>query len=326
VSPRLVSASLLIAGGAWLSPAHFTARAAQQPAPNPQKKGATYYSLEAQTGRLTTKFTDGHVVVAQRLATGEVEVAHQDQAGNEIARLRGGRTLDEGTALAHTGEIVELTTEWAEGLTAIARKRTYPKTDLKGNTAKGPAPSRFVQGPAWVAELTLNGTPAGWGVWFIADRVFAYRLTTFNASAYIAPEHFKQQYGELAFTPDATWVNLQTIALHHFKAALLAQQRPIARVESYGQAPRRIVEAIGQFFVPTVHANDVGCDRLHWLDGTVFRLCCDMHDRCYSQNGCNSTSWWRWWSSWTCDQCNEGAITCFEVVLFGCDLQRLSCG
>jgi len=33
---------------------------------NPGEKGATYYGLEAQTTRLTTKFRDGHVAVTER--------------------------------------------------------------------------------------------------------------------------------------------------------------------------------------------------------------------------------------------------------------------
>ena len=52
-------------------------------------------------------------------------------------------------------------------------------------------------------------------------------------------------------------------------------------------------------------------DDLHWLDGTVLRFCCDVHDLCYEKYGCTSSSWWRVWSSWTCNSCNAGAIWCF---------------
>ena len=41
-----------------------------------------------------------------------------------------------------------------------------------------------------------------------------------------------------------------------------------------------------QFVAPTLSANEPGCDGLHWLDGTVFRYCCDVHDLCYAKVGC----------------------------------------
>jgi len=63
--------------------------------------------------------------------------------------------------------------------------------------------------------------------------------------------------------------------------------------------------------VAPVQANEPGCDGLHWLDGTVLRFCCDVHDRCYEKYGCSSRSWWQFWSSWTCDLCNAGAVFCF---------------
>ena len=40
---------------------------------------------------------------------------------------------------------------------------------------------------------------------------------------WIGPEHLKQQYGGWPFKPDVAWLNLQTIATHHFKT-LIAKQ------------------------------------------------------------------------------------------------------
>ncbi len=58
--------------------------------------------------------------------------------------------------------------------------------------------------------------------------------------------------------------------------------------------------------------NEEGCDRLHWLDGTVFRMCCDIHDRCYEKNGCSEKSWfWPFAGSWSCQRCNVQAVYCF---------------
>jgi hypothetical protein len=55
---------------------------------NPGEKGATYYALEAQTTRLTTRFKDGHVAVAERGLVGDVTTTLSDAAGNERGRLR----------------------------------------------------------------------------------------------------------------------------------------------------------------------------------------------------------------------------------------------
>ena len=53
---------------------------------NPGEKGATYYALEAQTSRLTTRFRDGHVAVAERSLTGEVRTALHDRNGDSDHR------------------------------------------------------------------------------------------------------------------------------------------------------------------------------------------------------------------------------------------------
>ena len=53
---------------------------------DPGKKGDTYYWLESQTTRLTTRFADA-TVVAERGAGGEVRAKVQDVDGNETANF-----------------------------------------------------------------------------------------------------------------------------------------------------------------------------------------------------------------------------------------------
>ena len=57
---------------------------------NPGEKGATYYALEAQTTRFTTRFHDGTKAVAERRADGGIETKLEDIAGNEINRFKAG--------------------------------------------------------------------------------------------------------------------------------------------------------------------------------------------------------------------------------------------
>jgi hypothetical protein len=195
-------------------------------------------------------------------------------------------------------EVDAVETVWANGLVATLTRQTYSRRQI--------APGRFVEGPVMVSELTRYGAPAGTGVWFEKDQVFAYSLPGLMPGVVvIGPEHLKANYGGWPFTPDTTWLNLQIIAAHHFKT-LLAAQGTVARACEPTRPSR-----LAQFLMPTVSANEAGCDDFHWLDGSVVRDCCDDHDRCYAKSGCNSSSWWLWWKSWTCDSCNIAVIGCF---------------
>lgn len=321
---------------------------------NPGEKGATYYALEAQTSRLTTKFRDGHTAVADRGLVGQVKTTLRDEAGNDRAQLRlnridGGHdmvnyepsegapfqalsdpnsvkpTLDWATrqvyGLAKDGsdnlvwdggtmrrkgakqrdvdsEVTSLETVWANGLVARLTRQNYSRRQI--------TPGRFVEGSAMVTELTQHGAAVGTGVWFEKDQVFAYSLPGLMPGLVaIGPEHLKANYGGWPFTPDTTWLNLQIIAAHHFKT-LLAKHGTVAKA-CEPPAPSRLAE----FFMPTLNANEAGCDDFHWLDGSMVRDCCDDHDRCYAKSGCDSSSWWLWWRSWTCDRCNVAVVGCF---------------
>src|SRR5476651_177091 len=227
-----------VAGAAPGNVAVQTIPAGQRQAGHPAEKGATYYALEAQTTRLTTRFRDGHVAVTERGLIGDVRTTVRDQAGNERGRLRLNRiddshdtlnyepsdgtplqvlsdpnavkpTLDwasrQAYGLAKDGtanlvwdngtmrpraaarrdlesEVSDVETVWANGLVAKVTRQTYSRREL--------SPGRAVEGPALVSELTLNGVPAGVGVWFVQDQVYAYHLPGLtNGLVFIAPEH-----------------------------------------------------------------------------------------------------------------------------------------
>jgi hypothetical protein len=54
---------------------------------NPGEKGATYYALEGQTTRFTTRFLDGTKAVAERSSDGNIQAKLEDVSGNEINRF-----------------------------------------------------------------------------------------------------------------------------------------------------------------------------------------------------------------------------------------------
>ncbi|MGH9144714.1 MAG: hypothetical protein ACRD2I_26535, partial [Vicinamibacterales bacterium] len=195
-------------------------------------------------------------------------------------------------------DVDSVETVWANGLVARLSRQVYSRRQI--------APGRFVEGPVMVSELTLYGSPVGTGVWFEKNQVFAYSLPGLMAGlVVIGPEELKANYGGWPFAPDTTWLNLQIIAAHHFKT-LLAKQGSVARACEPAQPSR-----LAQFLMPTLYANEAGCDDFHWLDGSMIRDCCDDHDRCYSKGGCDSSTWWQWWKSWSCDRCNLAVVGCF---------------
>jgi hypothetical protein len=328
--------------------------AGQKQVGSPGEKGATYYALEAQTTRLTTRFRDGHEAVSERGLIGDVHTTLRDRAGNERAKLRLNRidnghdmvhyepaaaapfqalsdpnlvkpTLDWATRQAYSLEkdgsdhlvweagsmrrkgssprnveddVEGVETVWANGLVARLRRDIYSRRQI--------TPGRFVEGPVMVSELALHDAPVGTAVWFEKNQVFAYSLPgLMTGMVVIGPEDLKADYGGWPFTPDTTWLNLQLIATHHFKTQLAKQGFVAKGCEP--STPGRLA----QFLMPTVYANEAGCDDFHWLDGSVVRPCCDDHDRCYAKSGCTSNSWWQWWKSWTCDFCNMAVVGCF---------------
>ncbi len=195
-------------------------------------------------------------------------------------------------------DVSDVETVWANGLVARLSRQTYSRREI--------APGRAVQGPVMVTELTLHGVPVGTGAWFEQDQVFAYTLPgLMTGLVVIGPENLKADYGGWPFAPDTTWLNLQIIAAHHFKTQRATPGAAARACES--PQPGRLA----QFFMPTLAANEPGCDDFHWLDGSVVRECCDDHDRCYSKSGCDSSTWWQWWKSWTCDVCNIAVVGCF---------------
>lgn len=326
----------------------------QPAALRPGQKGATYFWLESQTKRLTTRFA-GLTATAERDAYGKLNATLRDSAGNELGHFQvqrpdgihdllryvdaSGAVLQAGGdptvrptldwtnrqiyhlwkdnvdpastifewrdgVMRRTGagprdaerDILELDTEWASGLSA----KTVRKVATHLEAVKG----RFVDGEALATSLADgNGSEIGVSYWYARARLYVWSIPALQTGGFIGPEHLQADFGGWPFTPDMAWMNLQALGFHHFKT-LINQQRFVARV----QPPRR---GVLQFFAPTVLANEDGCDDLHWLDNSVFRYCCDEHDRCYEKAGCNSSSWWRVWSGWLCDFCNMEAVRCF---------------
>jgi hypothetical protein len=205
-----------------------------------------------------------------------------------LMRRKGG-ARDDAAANATASEV-----EWSDGLLARSVRKSVKNYQ--------PLKDRTVSGDVLVTHLYRGGTEIGTLNWFAGSGLLMWDLPGLTRG-YVAPEHLKE-FGGWPFTPDLEWLNMQAYAFQHFKT-LLQKQGFVARGPSSWPA------RIAQFFAPTLSANEPGCDDLHWLDGTILRFCCDVHDLCYEKNGCSSRSWWQFWTSWTCDACNAWVVICF---------------
>jgi hypothetical protein len=106
------------------------------------------------------------------------------------------------------------------------------------------------------------------------------------------------------------WANVQALAFFTFHSRLA--KNGTGSVAANRSQPRTWNQKLLDAIVRPVNANEPGCDGLHWLDGSVFRPCCDAHDICYAKAGCDAYSWyWPPSMSWSCTACNAAAVYCF---------------
>jgi hypothetical protein len=200
-------------------------------------------------------------------------------------------------------DVVSIETTWAEGLSArTTRVAVKPRDSFEGHA---------VDGDVLVTEIRREGSVIGTANYFTRQRIYAWKIASVP-DGWIAEEHLKPRFGGWTFTPDMIWMNLQSIALYYWKSTIdqkgfVARNRPEA-----AEAAPSALQRVANVLAPTIYANEPGCDYpLHWLDGTFFRYCCDIHDLCYEKYGCTSSTWWRWFTSWRCDYCNMWTVWCF---------------
>lgn len=315
----------------------------------PGKKSDTDYWLDSQIVRLTARYDDATVTTER--GTGGVVVSRvADRSGNVAANLTvrsnllqyapaagdpflaandsGERPTLEGASrqayslwkdgivslrwqrgvMRRPGsprdlEPQELHTEWAQGLTAHARRKfnAAVRVRIKGRDV-------VYSGEAVSARLTRDGVEIGSSVWFPARQTFMFSIG--NVKGSLDPEVLGEKNngpGGWMFTVTPAWVNLQTIAFQYFAS------QPKAAVARSGCASTSGTFArLSDFFFPTVHANQPGCDwPFVWLNGTSYEPCCNRHDICYAAFGCTWKTWWMVWTNWRCDVCNLMVYNCF---------------
>jgi hypothetical protein len=243
-------------------------------------------------GRLTLDWSNEQAYAMWKDKANDSAVALEWQG--DVIRARGSRPID------FRGSTLDIRTEWLDGFTAKSTRsvgrRPHPTTGANS------------RGSSLESRLTRDNLEVGRSRWYPEEQVYVWSVPGLS-SGYLDTERLND-VGGWTFTPDLAWANVQTYAFHYFHT-LVATQGFVAGARP---APRPWLERLVQAVAPTVHANEPGCDGFHWLDNTIFRPCCDAHDRCYEKNGCTWKSWWQWWSGWTCNLCNLGVAICISSM------------
>lgn len=218
---------------------------------------------------------------------------------NGSIRKAGAANDDNVADEAQTVRTIE--TVWANGLSAKTRR-----VRLKAGDQFDGKP---VSGDALVTTISKNGESVGVANYFVNERIYSWKMPGVSEGL-ITNTHLTPRYGGWLFKPDMIWMNLQALGFYEW-----GRTRSKTPMQASACATKpTLMQRVANFVSPAVHAapkDDPGCDDLHWLDGSTFRFCCDIHDLCYEKYGCTSSSWWKVWTSWNCDKCNMNAVWCF---------------
>jgi hypothetical protein len=327
-----------------------TTRRADRVSVRPDAEGAdygtTFHTFESRATAVRTRFGNA-TTVAERSVDGDLRVRLHDTIGNEIAKLTIHRQNAERTDLEFTdgASVVELaaardtvpTLNWANlqayalwadkapaggafqwrdrlvrsttGRQNIASLVREVRTEFQGDIVA--TTSVDLQGrtrnpgarPTFVTSITVQGAEVGKMAWYAQEQLLAWNFAGLTSGSVNSDK--LRPVGGWNFTPTMAWANVQALAFYDLHTRLKFQGKVAERRSNW-------LQRISAQIVPVLQAQD-GCTGMHWLDYTVYRPCCDVHDMCYQAYGCTKSSWW--WpfgSSWQCTGCNAWAAFCFS--------------
>ena len=329
-----------------------------QPGDNEVKDlGGTFYFLETRARKLTTRFADG-IAVAERGLDGNIRTRSTDLAGNDTGTLsvdqvgaRDAEMLYESNGAqvlyAPIRPEVRPTLDWAAMQAHALRRDGHPAAvEWKGKFARARAarPGNLDDGaaevvtefdqditaktvrvvpkpgenkrPSTLTRLYDGGVLVGEMAWVPSQKMLMWSFKGLTKGSVNEETLRKTPSGGWTFQPSMAWANVQALAFYTFhtrlaKAGSVSVARNESRPRTWGQ---KVLDAV----VRPVEANAPGCDGLHWLDGSIYRPCCDAHDLCYVKAGCGQYSWfWPPSMSWSCTACNTAAAYCFYATFGG---------
>jgi hypothetical protein len=313
--------------------------------------GGTFYYLEGRARKVTTRFADG-AAVAERGADGNIKTRATDLAGNEVGQLKvdqvGARnaemvyetngaprfyaavrpevrpTLDWATLQAHAlrADGHPASVEW-QGRFARSRGLktgnlddraqevlTEFDQDITAKTVRVSPKPGDKRRPFTQTRIYDGGVEAGEMAWVPSEKLLMWNFKGLTKGAINEETLRKTPSGAWTFQPTMGWANVQALAFYTFHSRL-AKGGAGSAARNQSQ-PKGWLQKAAESIVQPVAADTAGCDGLHWLDGSLYRPCCDAHDRCYAAAGCGAWSWWYPPSmSWSCTACNAVAAVCF---------------
>jgi hypothetical protein len=309
--------------------------------------GHTYESVEALALSVTTTFRDGVVVRTDRVGGGDLQTTLRNAEGDVVARLDAFRAKgelrfdvsDDNLARQYVARTDRpLTADWANvqlyrtwnDVTASPSHRAGRTGLLVWNgdfltTPKGRSAVQALTRDDAAADVARVVTDFG-GIEVRSSRRYdaVAETATFTTGLFAAEGNAlvtMAWYGEVqtlawrmpdgtvgrvgsqtipagwTFQPNEAWANVQAFSFYrHAAEEGRLTPRPVGREQ------RTVV----------ADADMDGCTGLHWLDQTIFRECCDTHDRCYMKEDPDCTAFsWIWPGSWNCFLCNLQAVWCF---------------
>jgi hypothetical protein len=273
-------------------------------------------------------------------AGGGLEVTGDEGAWDGHLR-RSRRALGRGSSAGQLAARVEQVETEFDGLIVRAALDRH---------ARPKSPGKRIDYSRFTATIVDRQTGArrGFVRWFDTAQVLTWKIEG-GSQGVILPERLP---GGWTFTPTMAWANVQAYQFATQAASSLEPEEPFAglagavlarpgapapflqiarAVAPLPSAALAVSGAVARSVVADTPAldgrwlrrwsfggrggavvNEPGCDNLHWLDGSVFRACCDQHDRCYETNGCSASSWWWPFSgNWSCERCNFQVVYCF---------------
>ena len=317
--------------------------------------GGTFYFLEGRAKRVTTRFADGAAIAergmdgniktrATDLAGNEVAKLTVDQVSARDAEML---YETNGTPLFYVPVRPEVrpTLDWATlqvhalrrdgDPTAVqwqgrfARSRglkagnmddraeevlTEFDQDMMAKTVRVVPKPGDKKRPSTLTRIYDGGVEVGEIAWVPAEKLLIWNFKGLTKGAINEETLKKTPVGGWTFQPTMAWANIQALAFYTFHSRL-AKGGTTSAARNQNQ-PRSWRQKLSDAVVQPVAA-DTGCDPglMHWLDGSLYRPCCDQHDMCYAKAGCSGYSWWYPPSfSWSCTACNAVAAVCFYSV------------
>ena len=187
----------------------------------------------------------------------------------------------------------EIAVEFDGGITAVT-------TNAVGH------PEMKIDRPLFVTRVFRDNVQVGSTWWIASTKTFAWKFPGLTEG--MVNDERQRIIGGWRLRPTMAWAKVQGLAFYEFHSRMAADGRVASKAKASGLLAR-----LTELVMPTVSAQD-GCSYMHWLDDSVFRPCCDSHDRCYVQSSCGVASWYypTYGGSWRCHWiCNVAAVECF---------------